>query len=505
MQASIAGLIVCLAVLATGFVWRAPLLLGLFLSLAFGSTALVTLSSLGGSSPLIYTIFAALLVAATTLRRRFLQEFGTVFGSVRTMWLLVALMLYAAVSAFLFPRLFAGQTTSFVQSPQRFGVIEVPLSPVSGNISQTGYFLLGGFTAIALTLILFHRDRFDLVRKGVLLFVIAHTAMGLIDLAGKLGGVGDLLEPIRTASYVMLTETSEAGFARITGAYSEASGFGGMSLACIAFVYVDWRRTGSRLSAALTVILLLLLLLSTSSTAYVGMAVLALPLAASLGTRIGRGRLDRPDLAVLIVGFAGLIAFLAVLIYNERAFDAFGQLIDTMVINKHSSSSGQERAYWNSKSLEALVDTSGFGLGFGSSRASSWPIAVLSQLGVIGALMMAGFSSSSFAAWDRWSPGSTPAPPIRWPGSAPSRSAGSSAPPSTAAVPIPASSSSSLSPQSLPHAPRRGLPRRRRAPPRRAACFRAFPACQDVRSCRQVPELPTIRRPPPISRSACRS
>ncbi len=390
MQASIAGFIVCLAVLATGFVWRAPLFLGLFISLAFASTALVTLSSLGGSSPLIYTVFAALLVAATTLRRRFLQEFGTVFGSVRTMWLLVALMLYAAVSAFLFPRLFAGQTTSFVQSPQRFGVIEVPLSPVSGNISQTGYFLLGGFTAIALTLILFHRDRFDLVRKGVLLFVIAHTAMGLIDFACKLGGVGDLLEPIRTASYVMLTETSEAGFARITGAYSEASGFGGMSLACIAFVYVDWRRTGSRLSAALTVVLLVLLLLSTSSTAYVGMAVLALPLAASLGTRIGRGRLDRPDLAVLIVGFAGLIAFLAVLIYNERAFDAFGQLIDTMVINKHSSSSGQERAYWNSKSLEALVDTSGFGLGFGSSRASSWPIAVLSQLGVIGALMMAG-------------------------------------------------------------------------------------------------------------------
>ena len=281
--------------------------------------------------------------------------------------------------------------------------------PVSGNISQTGYFLLGGFTAIALTLIFFHRDRFDLVRKGVLLFVIAHTAMGLIDFACKLGGVGDLLEPIRTASYVMLTETSEAGFARITGAYSEASGFGGMSLACIAFVYVDWRRTGSRLSAALTVVLLVLLLLSTSSTAYVGMAVLALPLAASLGTRIGRGRLDRPDLAILIVGFAGLIAFLAVLIYNERAFDAFGQLIDTMVINKHSSSSGQERAYWNSKSLEALVDTSGFGLGFGSSRASSWPIAVLSQLGVIGALMMAGLLFVVLRGLGSLEPWSTPA------------------------------------------------------------------------------------------------
>ena len=48
-----------------------------------------------------------------------------------------------------------------------------------------------------------------------------------------------------------------------------------------------------------------------------------------------------------------------------------------------------ERAYWNTKSLQSFVDTSGLGIGFGSSRASSWPIAVISQLGLVGSIMMA--------------------------------------------------------------------------------------------------------------------
>lgn len=59
------------------------------------------------------------------------------------------------------------------------------------------------------------------------------------------------------------------------------------------------------------------------------------------------------------------------------------------LVRAPSSASGEERAYWNVKSLQSIVDTSGLGIGFGSSRASSWPIAVLSQLGFFGSLMMA--------------------------------------------------------------------------------------------------------------------
>jgi O-Antigen ligase len=389
MQVSFAGLIVCAGVLLVGHLCRGCLIIGLVASLAFGSTALMTLSSLGGASPLIYTFFAALLVIAVAVRRRIWHDLGDVFGKIRPIWVLCSLMLYAIVGAWLFPRLFAGQTSVFVQSKNRFGVVEAPLAPVSGNISQTGYFILGGLTAIALCVLLLQKDRIDQVRRGFLLWCSLHAGMGLIDLTSKLAGTGDVLWPIRTASYVMLTDAKEAGFSRIAGAYSEASAFSSASLACLSFCYVYWRKTKSQLARWLSVVLLFLLILSTSTTAYVGLAILSVPVALTVLRSLLFGRVEIDDIVIIVLLLAGVLTVLAISLYDEGFFDPFIHLIDATVINKASSSSGQERAYWNIMSLQAFLDTSGLGVGFGSSRASSWPIAVVSQLGLVGSFMMA--------------------------------------------------------------------------------------------------------------------
>ncbi|MER8752179.1 hypothetical protein NKH57_23415 [Mesorhizobium sp. M1050] len=390
MQVSPVGLIVCAGVLLTAIYCRAPLIIGLLASLAFGSTALMTLSSLGGSSPLIYTFFGFLLLAGVAARRRIWQDLGDAFGKIRPIWVLVGLMFYAVAGAWLFPRLFAGQTSAFVQSKTRHGVvIEASLEPVSSNISQTGYFILGGLTVIALCILLLNKDRMDEVRRGFFIWCILHVAMGLLDFVGKLAGAGDLLLVIRTANYAMLTEQVQAGFFRIAGAYSEASAFGGVSLACLSFCYVYWRKTGSRLARWLSAVLLVLLLLCTSSTAYVGLAVFSVPVAFSLARSFLAGRITTDE--ILIVGLlsAGVCAVMAIILYNERLLDPVIELIDSTIINKGSTDSGHERAYWNIKSLQSFADTSGLGIGFGSSRASSWPIAVVSQLGLAGSLMMA--------------------------------------------------------------------------------------------------------------------
>ncbi|RVC40339.1 hypothetical protein EN779_37010, partial [Mesorhizobium sp. M4B.F.Ca.ET.088.02.2.1] len=167
-------------------------------SMAFGATAAMILTALGGSSPQIYTLFAALLVMAVTARRHLWFELGSVFGSIRPIWILASLMAYAVIGAWLFPRFFAGQTIVFVQAKTRGAVVEAALAPVSGNISQTGYFILGGLTAVALCVLLLHSDRIDQVRRGFFLWCGLHTGMGLIDFIGKSAGAGDLLAPIRT-------------------------------------------------------------------------------------------------------------------------------------------------------------------------------------------------------------------------------------------------------------------------------------------------------------------
>jgi hypothetical protein len=389
MQVSLVGLLVCAGVLLTGYYFRSTLLIGLLASLAFGSTAVMTLSSLGGSSPLIFTFFSALLVTAVAVRRTIWRDLGDVFGKIRPVWVLVSLMLYAAVGAWLFPRLFAGQTSAFVQSKSRSGVVEASLGPVSANISQTGYFVLGGLASIAICVLLLHKDRIDQIRRGFFLWCFLHAGMGLLDFLGKLAGAGDVLRIIRTANYVMLTEHIEAGFSRIAGAYSEASAFGGVSLACLSFCYVYWRKTKSRMAQGLSLVLLILLLLSTSSTAYVGLAVLSLPVAFSVTRSLLSGRVATEEILIITVLSLGVCVVLAIVVYDEKILDPVVHLIDTTLINKSSSASGQERAYWNIKSLQSFVDTSGLGIGFGSSRASSWPIAVISQLGLVGSLMMA--------------------------------------------------------------------------------------------------------------------
>ncbi|MER8659354.1 hypothetical protein [Mesorhizobium sp. M0847] len=389
MQVSLPGLLVCAAILIIAYYSRGMLIVGLIASQAFGATAVMTLTFLGGSSPLIYTMFEALLVAAVAARRHIWIDLGKVFGSIRAVWVLAGVMVYAVIGAWLFPRFFAGETAVFVQSKIRGTVVEASLAPVSGNTSQTGYFILGGLTTIALCTLLLHSDRIDQLRRGFFLWCGLHAGMGLIDFVSKNAGVGDVLAPIRTANYAIISDAYEAGFARITGPFSEASSFAGASLACLAFSYTYWRMTRSRLAQWLSAILLFLTILSTSSTAYVGLTLLCIPVALSMLASVLRGRVEREEILITVLMVLGVAVVMGVSLYRADALDPFVRLINSTIINKAASASGNERTYWNLKSLQSFVDTSGLGVGFGSSRASSWPIAVLSQLGFFGSLMMA--------------------------------------------------------------------------------------------------------------------
>jgi len=357
--------------------------------MVFGATALATIGSLGGSSPLIYTLFAGLVLATLPLRRHIRGDFGILFRYSYTAWVVCALSIYSIIGALLFPRLFAGQTTVFVASHTFGGVYEVPLGPVSGNLSQTGYFVIGGMTFLALCVAFLQENSIEKVRLGFLLWCTLHIGFGFLDLLGKLAGIGDVLAFLRTANYAMLTDTTQAGFARIAGAQSEASGFGGVSLAVLAFAFTYWRRTASRFALGLALVILALLVLSTSSTAYVGLAILCIPVAISTARSLFLRRLHTQEILLVALGFAGLFLALGLAVGDAKFFDPLARLMNEAIFDKANSASGQERSYWNYISLKSFVDTWGLGVGIGSSRASSWPVAVLSQLGAVGCAMLA--------------------------------------------------------------------------------------------------------------------
>lgn len=388
MLLSLEGAAVCFALFLMGALVRAPLLVPMMASLAFGSTAIATLSAVGGSSPLIYTVFSLLLIVSVCLYKGITRRLTDLLMHSVSSWAAFALVIYAVIGAYLLPRLFAGQVTVFLVSHDTGRVVETPLQPSSSNVTQAGYMVLGLLAFLVLRIRLQQRSNFLTMKHAFFSMTALNALLGSIDLAAKLAGAGDVLLPIRTASYALLTDSEQAGFARIVGGFPEASAFGAAGLASLAFAFTYWRATGSRPALALWLVLVGLLLLSTSSTAYVGLGLMIFFMSVSRLVNISKTGISRQDL--VLCTFVGLITVSATVfvMQNPRRLDPIVRLSNETLFEKSNSDSAQERSYWNMHSLESIIETEGLGLGIGSSRASNWPTAVLSQLGVVGSIPM---------------------------------------------------------------------------------------------------------------------
>jgi hypothetical protein len=139
-----------------------------------------------------------------------------------------------------------------------------------------------------------------------------------------------------------------------------------------------------RLTLTLAILLLASLVCSTSTTAYVGLAVFLGFIYIEIVFRALLRPLT-PQMAVFVFGvpIAGLIVILSVALIDTYATYIY-DLANTMILNKMATESGVERSGWNRQAFQVFFDTYGFGVGNGSLRASSFPIAVLGSLGFIG-------------------------------------------------------------------------------------------------------------------------
>ncbi|MCS0493951.1 hypothetical protein NVS89_02500 [Ancylobacter sp. MQZ15Z-1] len=380
------GLLVCLALLLIGRAMGSPVLVGLMMSLAFGSTAFAVLPSLGGSSPLIYTLFALILVVRVVCRRDGLNDFAAELVRHRACLLVLLLIVYVAGTAVILPRLFQGDVGMF--DLRQSGGLEVPLAPSTGNITQSGYFVLGGLTCLLLCIELRRPGALAAMELGFVAWVGMNVGLGLLDLLGKLAGAGDVLLPIRTASYALLTDDISVGFYRIAGGHSEASAFATALFPGLVFIMTYWRITQGRLAFALMLLSLGMLMLSTSSTGYACLGAYMLWLAISASLFPFRGGPRRSDLILAGVILVGVTVCLGIYLLDDSAFSSVRRLLEEALLNKSQSSSAQERGYANDRSIQVFFETGGIGIGMGSSRASNWLIAMLSQTGIIGTTLL---------------------------------------------------------------------------------------------------------------------
>jgi hypothetical protein len=194
------------------------------------------------------------------------------------------------------------------------------------------------------------------------------------------------LDIVRNANYRMLDDATVLGFKRIVGSFPEASTFAYVTVGFFAFctkLWVDDIRP--RLNGALAALSAAALTLATSSTGYAATSgFLALLFASSLVQMFFRR--VRKSTFILVAVLPVLVAVgVTGMRLDAPLWNTVNQVIDASIFNKMESSSGVERAKWNDQAMVNFYDTRGFGAGVGSVRASSFPLAVLGNIGVIGA------------------------------------------------------------------------------------------------------------------------
>ena len=361
-------------------------------TMLLGSAAAFILDSLGGTSispaHLLLGFLAIKLLSDEQMARQAMDRLAFPQPG---FWLLLT-TLYAIVSAYVMPRLFMGQTFTF---GARTGAYLLPLEPTTANLTQTIYLIGDLVCFILLSAYASTLEGRRVFGNAILTCITLNLVFAVIDLATYFTGTTELLSFIRNATYSMLNDTELAGLKRITGSFVEASSFGGATLGFFAFSLRLWS-LGLRpyFTGWLAALSLLALVFSTSTTAYVGLACFMVFFYAQALLRAFQ-RPTTPQTWLLLVSAPILLLILVLAIaLNDVSAAFFQNLLDTTILNKMATSSGVERSSWNRQGIQNFLDTFGLGVGNGSMRASSFPIAVLASLGIIGSLLLGLFMAS---------------------------------------------------------------------------------------------------------------
>jgi hypothetical protein len=339
-------------------------------------------------------------LAATTLSRS--REKAGAVDALRFpkpgFWLL-CLVLYGIFTGIVMPRLLAGSMPIIPLGTSEYADTgsTVPLGPVSSNFTQAVYLVADLLCFTIIVAIASTQAGFMTIVGAVLAWIAGNVLFAFIDLATYNTGTQWLLEFMRNAKYALHIEEEVSGLKRIVGSFPEASSFARMTLGALGFSATLWLCGYRPLwTGSLALASLLLVVLSTSSTGLAGTPPVLLVLYATALLRRGIHP-SRPftSAAVLCAPLLVVAAVLALQLDDEAA-RPIRNYLDELIFNKSASSSGIDRDNWNRVAMQNFFDSFGLGVGLGTVRTSSFPVALLSNVGVPGTIFYLLFVITAF-------------------------------------------------------------------------------------------------------------
>lgn len=394
MEAIPIGVFWCIAAWAV-FKKPSAIIYLFFASMPFGSFAVVPTEFTGGLTLTPGPVIALLLIGRElSAPKRIRDAVSSLLDPFRLLPLLLFWIIAAVATAFM-PRFFAGQIEVIPVRSDSF-VTPALLFPTAQNVSQFVYITISTLTVVVFSQLLLRDGMRRHALNALTLGALVYVCTGLIDFASQYVALQPVLEVFRTASYALLTDNEVLDSRRIVGLMPEASAFGAVGISFLTALYffrraMPFGELRNKVAPILICMLGLSVWVSTSSAAYLGLALFIIAIVAEWIWRfiaVKRNpylRIGLPFEFMLGATGAGLI--LLILIAMPAIFTPILNMIDVMVFQKSTSSSFEERGMWTQVSWEALVASNWLGVGIGSTRASNFVVAMLSNAGLLGGII----------------------------------------------------------------------------------------------------------------------
>ena len=388
------AIVIWIAALGSIYSSGPALLYLVFISGAFGSLQMLPPGASGGVNVLPQSICAVFFVLKVLAQPGNVSRAAEAILNPRRLGVFTAFIILSLCSSYALPRLYAGRIEVFPVSFQGGTAI---VGPVTANITQSGYLGISFLTAVAVSVIGASTGFQRHLPLAILAGALTLLMTGLADLGTYYTGTAGMLEPFRTASYSLLAAAEAVGSKRVVGLTPEASVFGSACvnfLAALLFLRPFFDVRLRRIYVPIIILLLIvMIMLCTSSSAYVGLALLA---GIYVLHAIRRARASKPIMREglaweFVLVMLAAVGVFAVVLSSPHLLDSTADLLRTMVFEKTASASYAERSNWTKVGLQAFIDSGGLGVGLGTVRTSNWFICIMASTGVYGATLIFGF------------------------------------------------------------------------------------------------------------------
>ena len=335
---------------------------------------------------------------AIVMRRGGLATAASAAAFPRAGFWLMLMTVWAVFTSFVMPRLFYGEFEVIpLGITNSLGVIApIVHGPVSSNLNQGVYFV-GNLVAFLGVVALCRSHRMlRAAAIGVIIAIIVNIAIVVLDQMMDAAGQSHRLKFIRNAEFTQLFHAKVFGMKRITGSFSEASAYAGAAMGMMAFCLRLWRGgVMKRVTGPLALIVLITVVLSTSTTAYVALAAYLIVVysfaAVGIDPALSTGHAPTRQGKFLLFGPIVVMAMVCLFAIRPELMTFLSEFFNSMVGEKITSDSGQERSSWNNYGLQTIVNTLGLGAGLGSVRTSSFLVGVPANIGILGAVLFGMF------------------------------------------------------------------------------------------------------------------